>query len=336
MQSHGSSGFATAKPLYTTLAQQTTMKRTKIIIAGIGGVGGYFGGLLAKRFRDEEKVEVNFVARGHHLDEIKKNGLKVIKGKNEFIAKPNIITNNPTEIGIADLIIICTKSCDLENIIEQLRPCVHKETIILPLLNGVDNKEKIKTIFPNTIILDGCVYIVSRLKQAGIIENSGNIQTLYFGLDNFTSDKLLLFENIFREANIEVTLSQNISTIIWEKFIFVSPTATATTYYDQCIGNVISDIESFETTMALIEEVKQIATANTIKVSENITEKTLNKLKALPFETTSSMHTDFKNKKSNNELQSLTGYVVSEGQKNNIATPTYSKLYEELKKKSGI
>ena len=120
------------------------MTKTKINIAGIGGVGGYFGGLLANHFYDNENVEISFVARGGHLKEIQKNGLKVIKGENEFIAKPHIATDNTSEIGIVDFIVIATKSYDLETIIQQLLPCINQDTIILPLLNGVDSKERIK------------------------------------------------------------------------------------------------------------------------------------------------------------------------------------------------
>ena len=97
---------------------------TKIIIAGIGGVGGYFGGLLAKKFYKSATAEINFIARGEHLKEIQNNGLKVITGETEFIAKPHIATNEPSEIGIADFIIVCTKSYDLEQTIKQLKPCI--------------------------------------------------------------------------------------------------------------------------------------------------------------------------------------------------------------------
>ena len=306
----------------------------KIIIAGIGGVGGYFGGLLAKYYYQNENVIIDFFARGQHLEEIQKNGLKVIKSKNEFIAIPNIATDNPKEMGIADLIIICTKSYDIETVIQQLRPCIDKETVILPLLNGLDSKEKIKRVFPNNIVLEGCVYIVSRLKQFGVVENSGNIQELYFGLDNFPDDKLQLFENVFRKANIEATNSNNISKIIWEKFIFLSPTATATSYYDKCIGEILEDKESFETLIGLIDEVKLIAKAKQIIVSDDIANQTLRKLKTFSFETTSSMHSDFKNNKKNTELESLIGYVLDEGVKYNIDTPKYKKIYSALKKHS--
>lgn len=312
------------------------MMNTKILIAGIGGIGGYFGGLLAKHYYDNKNINIHFYARGAHLNEIQKNGLKVIQGEIEFISKPTVASDNPTDIGVVDFVIVATKSYDLEAVIQQLGPCINRETIILPLLNGVDNKERIKNLLPDNITLDGCAYIVSRLKQDGVVENKGNIQTIFFGLDHITTDRFQLLEALLKKAKIEATLTQDISRILWEKFIFISPTATATSYFDSSIGELISDKIKLLTTLKLVEEVTMIAKAKNILVPDDIVEKTLNKLKALPFETTSSMHSDFKNKKPKNELQSLTSYVLSEGQKHDIKTPTYHTLYQELKKKTGL
>jgi 2-dehydropantoate 2-reductase len=308
------------------------MKKTRILIAGIGGVGGYFGGLLAKHFYENNEIEIIFYARGKHLLEIQKNGLKVTKGDNDFFAIPKLATDNPKEIGIVDFIIICTKSYDIETTIEQLKVCLNKDTIILPLQNGVDSKERIRNTLPNNIILDGCVYIVSRLTDFGKIEIFGNIETLYFGMENLENEKLNFLETIFKQADINATLSKNISSIIWEKFIFISPTATATTYYDSTIGELLTDSNKLEIIVQLIEEVKQIAKVKNIIVSDDITNLTLKKLKNLPFETTSSMNTDFKNNKTNTELKSLTEYIVTEGKKHKIKTLTFEKLLTELKK----
>jgi len=309
------------------------MTKTKIPIAGIGGVGGYFGGLLAKEFYANDRVEVVFLARGNHLKEIQNNGLKIIKAKDEFIAKPLTATDDPMDIGIADFILVCTKSYDLETIIQQLKPCINENTIFLPLLNGVDSKERINSILPYNIVLNGCVYIVSRLKKAGVIENSGNIETLYFGLNNFTNEKLNHLHSLFRQANINATLSKFISTIIWEKYIFISPFATTTSYFDNCLGEVLEDNNKSETLKALITEVKALAKAKQISVSEDIIKITLSKMKTLPFKTTSSMHSDFIDNKPNNELESLTGYVVREGHKQKLNMLTYEKIYKELKKR---
>jgi 2-dehydropantoate 2-reductase len=154
--------------------------QTNIIIAGIGGVGGYFGGVLAKCFEGDENVRVCFLARGAHLEAIRSNGLRVIKGSNEFVARPAAVSDQAHELGVAEVIVICTKSYDLEATIEQLKPCINERTIILPLLNGVDSTERIKSLLPNNMVLQGCAYIVSRLTQPGVIENTGNIETMFF------------------------------------------------------------------------------------------------------------------------------------------------------------
>ena len=127
------------------------LDKTKIVIAGIGGVGGYFGGLLARSYAGNNDIEIYFIARGAHLNQIKNNGLKIIKGDIEFIAKPHLATDDPTEIGIADYIIVCTKNYDLEAILNQIAPCVGDNTVILPLLNGIIAVEKIKLKFPKKL-----------------------------------------------------------------------------------------------------------------------------------------------------------------------------------------
>lgn len=307
------------------------MAKTKIIVAGIGGVGGYFGGVLARHFQGSSQVEINFIARGPHLTAIREQGLKVIKGEDVFIARPSLVTDHPAEAGIADFLVICTKSYDLKEVIQQLKPCIDQNTIILPLLNGVDNQARIKKMLPGHIIADGCVYIVSRLKDAGVVENSGNMQALYFGADNAANERLQRLEAICKQAGIDVTLSNHIKQVIWEKYIFVSPLATATSYFNTNIGTLHADPEKSEMLRALVEEVVQVGRALSIPLPEHIAATTIRKMKTLPFGTTSSMHADFQQHKPYNELETLTGFVVAEGQGRHIATPAYSMMYEALK-----
>ncbi|HSH65298.1 MAG TPA: 2-dehydropantoate 2-reductase [Bacteroidia bacterium] len=307
------------------------MNKTKIIVAGIGGVGGYFGGILANHYQHSDEVSVYFIARGENLKRIQSHGLQVKKGDRSFIAQPKLTTDQASEIGIVDFIILSTKSYDLEAMIEQLHPCINKETIILPLLNGVDSKEKIKKMLPENLILDGCVYIVARLTEPGLVENKGNLQKLFFGLNKVVNEKLMAFEKLLIAGGIEATLSPSISTITWEKFIFISPTASATSYFNSSIGTILNDPEKFKIIQKLIEEIKLIAKAKKIVVATDISEKTVAILRALPPETTSSMHSDILNNKPMNELESLIGYVVKEGKKMNLPIPVYERVYAELK-----
>lgn len=309
------------------------MEKIKIVVAGIGGVGGYFGGVLAKHYFNHPCVEIIFVARGEHLKKIQTVGLKVIKGETEFIAHPSLATNNPNEIGEADLVLICTKTYDLEKVVQELSPCITDKTILLPLLNGVNNGQKIQQLFPNNMVLDGCVYLVSRRTEPGVIENSGNIQTLYFGKDNYENEKLTQLLKIFTDAGIEAHTSTQISSIIWEKFIFLSPTATVTSFYDENIGEVINNPTHFVAFVVLIQEIKLVAEAKHIVLPKDLTEKTIQKFRSLPATATSSMHTDFKQQTASNELHSVTGYVLEEAGNFNLHLPVYANMFEELKSK---
>lgn len=309
-------------------------KKIKIIIAGIGGVGGYFGGLLAKQFSESKEVEIYFLARGEHLEQIKTNGLKVVKGDTQFIAKPKLATDNANEIGIADYIILCTKSYDLEKIIEQLKPCIDENTSLLPLLNGVDSAENIKNILPNATVFNGCVYIVALLQEAGVVANVGNIQKLFFGIDNTISDQLILLENIFKLATIDTTLTKDISSILWEKFHLVGANSTATSYYENSTGEILADKTKNEFLISLLNEVNQIALAKGISFNKDMVSVTMEKLHSFPFEATSSMQRDFQKPNTQTELETITGFIIRAGQQLNIETPTFKIAYDELLKNS--
>ncbi|MGL4597115.1 MAG: ketopantoate reductase family protein [Bacteroidia bacterium] len=305
------------------------ISKTNIVIAGIGGVGGYFGGLLAQHYAHSD-INIVFFARGENLQKIQQNGLRVIEQGKEFIAIPFLATDQVAKIGCADLIIVCTKTYDLTAALEQLAPCIDKNTILLPLQNGVNATSYIKQRFPENMVLEGCVYIVSHLKDAGVIENSGAIQQLHFGSADIHTEQLVKFENIFRAAGIDAHAHRQISTQIWEKYIFLSPTATATTFYNCSTGDLIE--KHVDVVSALIDEVIAIAKSKGIQTDKHIKEKTIEKLKKLPPDTNSSMQRDFRNKKSNTELEALTGYVIETAQALCIETPVYKMMYAGIEK----
>lgn len=306
------------------------LDKTKIVIAGIGGVGGYFGGLLARSYAGDDHIAIYFIARGEHLVQIKNEDLKVIKGDIEFIAKPHLATDHPTEIGISDYIIVCTKNYDLAEILNQIEPCVGENTVIVPLLNGVRAVEEIRAKFPNNLVASGCAYIVSAIKEPGIVENFGSRQEIYFGIENAQNSQLAQLEEILKFAGIEATVSNQINTLVWEKFIFLSSLATATSYYNACVGKLLE--EHLEDVKNLLKETTAIALAKQIKVDQNIVEKALKHYEALPYEATSSMQRDFESKKLKTELDSITGYVINEGKRLGIQTPTFDKAYFALQK----
>lgn len=301
----------------------------KILVVGIGAIGGYIGGLLAKRYEDDNSVEVNFLVRGKNLEEINENGLTVVNKEVSFTSKPQKASENPKDFEVMDYIIVCTKSYDLEETIKSLKPCVGAQTVFLPLLNGVDSRDVIEKYYPEKLILDGCIYIISRLTKPGQVENLGNIETLYFGLENSTDERLKTLESVLKNANVQATYAKDISKVIWEKFIFISALATATSALDKKVGEITGDTESYDMMKALLNEVASVARAKNINVDENIVKKQLDLLQSMPAAATSSMHSDYQNNKPS-EVKSLTEYVIQEADVLNVSVPTYHRLLKTL------
>jgi len=303
------------------------MKRIGIL--GLGGVGGYFGGLLAKAYHNSTEVEVVFIARGATKDAIAENGLKIVNDDSEILAFPKLVSNNPDEIGVLDYLICATKTYDINESLVSLKNCITSTTVILPLYNGVDAPERIRKIFPENEILQGCVYIISMIASPGTIRKMGFYEKLFFGSKMTSNAKLEELQSIFQKAKIESYLVENIEEIVWEKFIFISALASATSYLNQNIGEILKKKKSLKVYVELLHEIEAVAKAKGLQLPDDIVGKTIIKLEKSPKEATSSMHRDLlANRKT--EATSLTQFVVNEGLKYGVATPLYEKIAKAL------
>lgn len=301
----------------------------RIGILGLGGVGGYFGGLLAKAYFKSEEVEIIFIARGETQKAIAENGLKIVTDNTETIVHPKLVSNNPDEIGILDYLICATKTYDIKESLLSIKQCIVSKTVILPLYNGVDAPERIQKIFPENDILQGCVYIISMIFSPGTIRKIGFYEKLFFGSKTASKDKLDQLQSIFEKAKIESYLVDNIEETVWEKFIFISALASVTSYLNQNIGEILNNKESKAVYVALLHEIEAVAKAKGLQLPEDIVNQTVVKLEKSPKEATSSMHRDLAagNK---TEAMSLTQFIVKEGLKYKVKTPLYEKIANAL------
>jgi 2-dehydropantoate 2-reductase len=306
------------------------LEKLRIAILGIGGVGGYFGGELAGHFSGSSEVEIIFIARGENAKAIQAGGLKIVTAEGEQIVKPHLVTDNASEIGPVDLFILCTKAYDLEASLNKYRECIVAQTVILPLLNGVDHAGSVKRILPETEVWNGCVFIVSRLQEPGVVKIDSQIRLLQFGSSDGNRETLQQAEKLFQSAGIDAELVADIDKTVWEKFIFISSLATLTSFLDQNIGGILNSDENLKLLADLIGEVSRLARAKGIRVADDIEEFTLERIRRAPPASTSSMHSDFQ-KNGRTELETLTGYVVREARALSVETPVYRRLYEALR-----
>ena len=261
----------------------------------------------------------------------KKNGLTVLDDGTEFVARPLHVTDNPGLLENMDYIILCTKSYDLLPLLQQLRPCIDDQTGILPLMNGVDSNDSILRHFPSNVLANGCVHISSRYVSPGRIAKTGTTAKLFFGLSNNSNARLEALKTILVQAGIDAIYTKDISTVIWEKFIFISSLATATSFFDSPVGSIIDNPARRDDLYGLLCEATALAEKKGIVMPDGLPDLLLKRLSNVPYQSTSSMHSDFMAKKGKTELNSLTGYLVRESEKCGIHAPVFTRMYSVLR-----
>ena len=303
----------------------------KTAIVGIGGIGGYYGGLLARHYADDKNVEIVFIARGNHLVQIKKSGLKLITAKETLTVRPDLATDNPSGCGIFDCVIFCVKAYDLEESAELLSPAIGENTLVISLLNGVDNADRLRVILNKGKILNGCVYISAHIVGPGVVQQEGVLTKLFFGNESDETLDGKKLEAFFGKANIDAQYGTDINNIVWEKYVLISAFASATAYLKKTMRGILESENGKKLLEQLLAEVLYIAKAKQIVLPEGIREQIIAKVSTFPLTTKTSMQMDFENG-GKAELETFTGFIVREAEKYGISVPTYEKVYIALKK----
>ncbi|MGL4790380.1 MAG: ketopantoate reductase family protein [Anaerotignaceae bacterium] len=160
----------------------------KIGILGIGGIGGLVGSALAKNYEN-----IYFISRGESLKAIKKDGLTLKSDKlGTFTVTPALATENAEEIGLLDVLIISTKNYGLESACRQCQSIINKNTIIIPLLNGVNISKDVEKFLKEGEFAEGCIYGFSSIEKAGVIRHIGDLCNIYFGFQDGRSNEKCL------------------------------------------------------------------------------------------------------------------------------------------------
>lgn len=305
-----------------------------ICIYGVGGVGGYFGGKIANEINQKKRdMEVYFIGRGEHLRKIQEKGLKLVTDDKTIHCFPNIATNNIRLIPKPDLYLLCVKGYDLENALKEISKNITSNTIVLPLLNGVDIYERIKVTMKKGIILAACVYIFSSLEKPGIVRQKGSEGRIVFGGDPQFTESGNDYQNIvafFQKVGIKAEYNENPSLAIWEKYIFVAPFSLVTAFYQKTIGEILEDEKLTEIVARIINEIALIGKAKGIPFNQNIVERTLQIARLVPYESKTSFQRDIEGKNKGNEGDIFGGTLVRMAEDYQIPVPCIQEIYHKL------
>ncbi|OGS69445.1 MAG: 2-dehydropantoate 2-reductase [Flavobacteria bacterium RIFCSPLOWO2_12_FULL_35_11] len=293
-----------------------------IVIYGTGGVGGYFGARLAQAGNT-----VTFIARGKHLEAIQKNGLQLISPKGDYLVYPANATANIAEVTDIDLILVCVKTWQLEAAAKDINQVLNEKTMVISLLNGVNNAEVLGAVIDKKHLLGGLCKVVSKIEDYGVINHISFEPTIVFGeLDNVKTERALLLEKVFLDAGFNTKLAENIQTEIWSKFLFISTISAIGALTRATVGEIMASPQLKKMMRETADEIVAVAKAKGIYLSEILVEKQFQMIESQPYNTTSSLQRDIMEGKPS-ELEAQTGTIVKLGLELGVPTPVNAFIY---------
>lgn len=311
----------------------------KIAVIGMGGVGGYFGGKLCHALEKDRESEIYFIARNEHLAEIRKNGLILDSDEGIFTCVPTAATDDLSELPELDYCLICVKGYDLEQVLSQLKSKITDRTVILPLLNGVDIHERIRSVISGGTVLPSCVYVGTHIEKPGTVTQRGGTCTIHLGPDPAGGTGAAGLKALLDRGNIKYIWRDDPREDIWSKFVFIAAYGLVTACYNKTIGEILASEELTSRVRSIMEEICSIASARGVILPPSIVEDSLGKGGKFPFEAKTSFQRDFEKTDKPDERDLFGGTILRMGKELGIpveATEGIYRLLSEQKPLPGV
>ncbi len=288
----------------------------RIAVIGSGGVGGYFGARLAQGGAD-----VRFLARGAHLAALRARGITVEGGPEPIEVNPVRATDDPSTMGVVDLVLFAVKLWDTEAVLEQIRPVIGPDTAIISFQNGVLKDSYLRAHYDPSQIMGGVGYVATTIDRPGVIRQTGPMQRLIFGeFDGRRSTRGEAFLKACLNGGIKAELSPDIRREIWQKFVFLVGLSGTTTTMGVPIGPIRSNAQTRDFLLDIMREVVAVGRAHGVDLPENYAELRLALADDVAADMTSSMHHDLQ-RGNPLEVRWLAGGVVELGKQVGVPTP---------------
>jgi len=308
------------------------MLSKQITVIGLGGVGGYFGFKLAQYIENDPNYQITFIARNETYEVVKNSGLTLLSPEHSVsVVRPDIIIDSLYKMEKSDLILLCVKEYDLENVCNAIKSQITMDTTIIPLMNGADIYQRIRKVIQSGILLPSCVYVASHIKVKGTVEHKGNTGKIVIGKDpenkGVDTDWVTA---LIKSSGADITIKEDCFADIWTKFTFISSFGLVTARYNKSIGQVCEDAQLRERAAGIMEEIQSITTRLNIDLPSDIIAKTFQKASTFPYDTPTSLQLDVNGSKENNELELFAGAIIDYGKTLDIETNKTLQIYNEI------
>lgn len=296
----------------------------RIAIMGSGGVGAYVGSRLQAAGED-----VSFIARGAHLAAMLRDGMRIESPVHPLHLPSVKATDNPPDIGPVDLIIFAVKLGDTEAVARSLGPMIGEQTRVLTLQNGIDSIGMIAPHVTGAQVRGGVIYVSAVIDRPGVIRSPGGLHMIVADAANGDLVMAEFFAACARATALDAKATDDVDTVIWEKFIALTALSGSTSLLRASMGQILAHEETRIFQRQLIDESIAVARAAGKLIRESLGDEIMTKLQGMPYAFRSSMSEDLERGKPL-ELRWLSGRVHKLGLQHGVLTPGHSAVYRGL------
>jgi 2-dehydropantoate 2-reductase len=292
----------------------------RVAVLGSGGIGGYYGALLARSGHD-----VAFIARGAHLEAMQRRGLTVQTSEGESTI-PVTASADTASVGTVDLVLFSVKSYDTATAAQALTPLMARDTAVITFQNGLDNVEAIAAVAGSEAVLAGAVYVALQLVGPGVIlRTGGEGKTLFGELSGTLTERVQRIAGAFRQSGIPHEVTTDIRRVLWDKFLFITGIGGVTALARSGIGPLLASAAGRSLLRAACAEIVAVEQAEGAHLQPAAVDAVLAQAATLPAPWRSSMARDLEEGR-RLEVDTLSGAVVRRGIKHGIPTPVHQTI----------
>lgn len=297
----------------------------RIAFLGIGALGGYFGGRLAKAGND-----VVFIARGATLEALREKGLRVEMPTGNIVLPHVNATGDPASVGPVDAVFVTTKAEQVPDVAPTIRSMIGPETVVVPFQNGVEAYDQLAAALGPEHVLGGLCHVIAMVVEPGVIRQGGLNALITIGeWNNARTARLERLVECLTAAGLETRVPDNIQVALWEKFEFIASFGGVGAVTRAPAGVIRSVPETRSLLERAMSEIVGLAKAGGVPVPDESVANTMKFVDSLPSDATASMQRDLIAGRPS-ELEAQSGAVVRLGRARNFPTPAHEFIYNSL------
>lgn len=297
----------------------------RIATMATGGIGGFLAVKLSKAGH-----EVVTIARGAHLEAIRKNGLTLRSTDGTEVVHPFLATDRTDEVGEVDVILFGVKGDGLENAARACLPMIGPETVVVPFLNGVEASDRLTEILPERNVANGVARVSTTISEPGVITQTGTFNSFIFAeRDSQPSARIDALRTAINEAGSSAPETHDIVRDLWSKFVLFSGLSGVTAAARCTIGDIRTTPELEALFRRAVAETTSIGRALGVALDADIEEKVWASMETFPPHGRASTAIDLEHGRPL-EIDWVSGAASRLAKKAGIDAPVNAALYAVL------